>query len=483
MNPRSISQWFVKRWPGSAVESAKSANLANRRTIPDLDADSKFLVREIEASRLRSIARWAFENDGFTREAIGQICRSVFGNTLRPQAMTSDEAWNQKAEELFTFRCNIIDASRRFTMIQLLKKWLTAHLVLGDMGIQLSSTFSGLPIVQSVMPHRIGNFGETEGYGIFNGVRVDDTTGAPTHYRILTGTDPAVAVDIPVSDFILLYDPDFTDGYRGQCKLGAELLNVLDAKTIQSLETQGVGTSLAPTIIDYRADDSGGDLLSGGAAVAGADGAVRDPLSGGMILRRKVGDKVESFQSNRPTPRLQEFLKELRAPVALALGVTDQWVTGDYTAGGPGVRAIIVKNSARINELQGLVADKILNRLWFWIISKEIKNGNLEYNPEAARVAWQWPPSGTIDNGRDSNAARADLFAGLTTYASDYGDRGKDWRDEIEQKAIEAAFIDEMAAKHKVSRDRIAVIGSNPQPAASSDAATADQQPTQPATQ
>lgn len=467
---RTIGNFFLKRWPGTAVEAAKATNLASRPTIPDLDADSKFLVREVESSKLRSLARWAFENDGFTREAIGQICRSVFGNTLRPQALTSDEAWNQQAEERFIQRCNLLDASKRFTVIQLLKKWLTAHLVLGDTGIQLSRDPSGAPIVQSVMPHRIGNFGEPEGFGIFNGVRVDDATGAPTHYRILTGTYPAVAVDIPASDFILLYDPDFTDGYRGQCKLGAELLNVLDAKTIQALETRGVGVSLAPTIIDYRADSTDGDLLSGGTRTAASDGTTRDPLTGGMILKRNVGDRVESFQSNRPTPRLPEFLKELRAPVALALGVTDQWVTGSYTSTGPGIRAIIVKNSARIRELQSLAADKILNRLWLWIIADEIDNKRLPENQEFASVKWQWPPSGTIDNGRDSYAARSDLFAGLSTFSDDYGERGQDWRDRIEQKAIEAAFIDEMAKKYGVSADRIAAIGLNPQPATTTEA-------------
>lgn len=473
---RILPRWVLKRWPGSPLEAVKAENLGTRRPVPDLDADSKYLVRDIERSKMRSVARWCFENDGFTREAVGQLCRSVVGNDLRPMALSDDEAWNEAAEAEFRSRAAVIDVSKRFKLSALLKKWLTAHLVLGDIGVQKCRTKDGSPAVQTVMPHRIQNCGEFVDENLFDGVRVDDTTGAPTTYRVLVGSNPPVAVELPASDFILFADPDFADGYRGQCKLGAELLNVLDSKTILALEKQGVATNLSLALIDYREDSGNPDLLSGATPSTSQDGFTRDALTGSMILRRKIGDKVEAHQHNRPTPRLPDFLKELRAPVALSLGVSDQWVTGEYTANGTGIRGVIVKCSNRVKELQSLLSTSILENLWAWIIGDAIAAGRLPPNPKFTAVGWNWPPLPTVDNGRDSNAARSDLFAGLTTYAADYGERGEDWRDHLEQKAIEAAFIDEMAEKYGVSRDRIAAIGNNPQPATTTAAPTEDAQ-------
>lgn len=474
-----LSRWFLKRWPGSPVEAAKSENLATRRTIPDLDTDSKFIVRAIDRSKLRSVARWAYENDGFTREAVSEICRAVVGTNLRPYALTSDEAWNEAAEARFMARAKQIDASRRFPLSRLLKKWLAAHLVLGDCGVQFARDSASLPVVQTVMPHRIGNYGEAEGIDYFDGVRVDDATGAPTHYRILTGTNPPVAVEVPTSDFALITDPDFADGYRSQCKLGSELLNVLDWKTIIALEKHGVAVSIAPALIDFR-EGKDGDLLSGETPTDDTNGGfTKDPLTGGMILRRNIGDKVEGIQHNRPTPRLPEFRRELQEPVALALGLSAQYVSGDYVSGSAGIRAMIAKNGRRIRELQSLLEDQVLGRLWLWVIADEIARGELKPNPEFGSVAWQWPANITIDNGRDANSARSDLFAGLNTFAADYGERGEDWRDALTQKAIEAKFIQDLATKYGVSPDRIAAVGNNPQPTTQTNSATAADEPPQ----
>lgn len=451
----------VLRWPGASVEAAKAENLAGRRRIPNLDTDSRYLLRNFDRSKLRALARWCFENDGFTKQAIALLRRGVIGTGIHPLPLTSNEDWNVKAREIWIRKSRILDATGRLSFTELLGAWLTAMLVLGDQGIKLGSTPSGFPIVQSVMPHRIANWqGGQEDETLIDGVRID-AIGRPTGYRVLV-TD-GEADEVPASDFILLLDPHFSDTYRGHCEMGQALLKVLDHEFILTLETKGVFANLAPAIVSYTADGEP-DLLKPSTGTETADVYDRDEATGGMILHRKIGDKVESFQSKRPTPGLAEFAKALQTPVALSLGVPVQWVLGDYQNAGPGIRAVISQADRRIAELQKLMTERVLNRLWFWVISKSIKAGELAENPEKDRVRWQFPQKQTVDNGRDSNAARSDLFAGLSTFEEDYSERGRDWRDAVEQKAIEAAFIHKMAAKYNVKPEEIAAIGNNPQP-------------------
>lgn len=419
------------------------------------------MLRAFERSRLRALSRWCFENDGFTKQAVKQVVRGVVGTSLRPHALTADEGWNRAAEENFLLKVRMLDATGRLSFLELCRGWIASQLVFGDMGIKLGSAESGFPIVQSIPAHRLGNWqnGPEDG-ALIDGVRVD-AIGRPVSYRVLIADGDVQ--EIPASDFILFFDPHFPDQYRGTCEMGQALLKILDHDFVLSLETKGVFANLAPAIINYS-ESGDANLLDPVSSTTTGETYTMDKATGGMILHRKIGEKVEFVQPARPTPGLAEFQKALKDPAALALGVPVQWVIGDYTNTGAGIRAVISQADRRVAELQQLFADRVLNRLWFWITSKSIKAGDLPENPEKWRVRWQFPQKQTVDNGRDSNAARSDLFAGLRTFAEDFSERGRDWRDELEQKAIEAKFINELAVKYGVKREEIALLGNNPQP-------------------
>ena len=449
----------LKRFPGMPVEAANTANYQNRRAIPDLDTDSRYLIKPYDLSKLRSVARWAYQNDGFTRHAVRQICRSVIGTNLAPQAKTNNPKWNKQAEDYFALRSRVLDITQRLTWTEMLRSWLAGFLVLGDQGIQLTSV-GNFGVVKSIQPHRIADWGYNYFNGYFNGVKVDDV-GRPVAYRVLQGDMQALnyslgeAVDIPSSDFILFYDPDFADDYRGLCQMGSEVLNVIDYKTIISLERRGVEANLAPAIINYTQEGDDDLLTNTRSNPVDGEKFRYDPVTGGLVLNRKLGDKVEMVQPARPTPGLGEFGKILREPVALALGVPIQWVLGDYSNSGTGIRMVVSQAERRIAELQALMRDRVLNRIWFYIISKAIKNGELPENEEKYKVDWQWPQDQTADNGRDSKAALMDLAGGLHTYQADYAERGKDWRPELRQRALEEQYIDELAKEFKITPERI----------------------------
>ena len=75
------------------------------------------------------------------------------------------------------------------------------------------------------------------------------------------------------------------------------------------------------------------------------------------------------------------------------------------------------------------------------MISDAISRGKLPLVDDWDRIVIQPPQSLTVDAGRDANAEREDMKAGLLTFRDHYGKRGLDWQQEIEQGATEIEFL------------------------------------------
>jgi hypothetical protein len=58
------------------------------------------------------------------------------------------------------------------------------------------------------------------------------------------------------------------------------------------------------------------------------------------------------------------------------------------------------------------------------------------------------PRAVNVDVGRNSSALLAELEAGTDTFENIYATKGLDWREELEQKAIERKFIHMLAEKY-----------------------------------
>jgi len=67
-----------------------------------------------------------------------------------------------------------------------------------------------------------------------------------------------------------------------------------------------------------------------------------------------------------------------------------------------------------------------------------------------------------VDYGREAQANLNDVRAGLRTFAEDYAERGREWKDELRQRAIEARYLAELAKEFDLTPDSIATFNPNP---------------------
>lgn len=433
----------------------------DRRAVPRIQTDSKRTINKHTRTESLGLARWAYNNEGFTRGAVDTMARYAVGTGFTPQSQTRDEGWSLAAETYFGETARSIDVAGRHTLTDLCTLYSKSIDVDGDIGAILTSSEEGLPRVQTIKGHRIGSGNSPKEDNDYDGIKVDKHL-RHISYKVITDDEGNVE-EIPAYNFIYLGEYTSTDEIRCITNLIHALNNIQDIKEIYDIEKKAVKTSSAPGLVIYS-ENPDADLLGN---VSGDGPVKREDLYGGMIVRRKIDEKIESFQSNRPTAGLNIFADALIRPVALGMGLPEAFVWSPEKVGGAGVRMIIAQAQRRFEERQNLLINRFMMRLWPWVISKGIKNGILPVKKswdvgEPFRVTWQTSQKVTVDYGRDSAQNREDIKMGIRTIAEDYAERGKEWRNEVEQSAIEQRFILDMAKKYDVPPDRISAISPNP---------------------
>jgi hypothetical protein len=79
-------------------------------------------------------------------------------------------------------------------------------------------------------------------------------------------------------------------------------------------------------------------------------------------------------------------------------------------------------------------------------------------NPNWRRVHWQTPRSITVDVGREAQARRDDVKAGLMTLADFFGEQGLDWKTAMQEIAAERQFASELGIVVGVERTEGAAV-------------------------
>jgi capsid protein len=435
----------VAKWARTFLDAISGDAEPSRSAVAMADMDAWQRVNAWERTRVLSLSRDVFANIGWVRGAVLAMRRYSVGHGLRPQWQTGDEKWNQAAEAFWAEWCKIADTTGRHSFDELLGLACISIDVDGDCGFILGKTATGFPKIALIEGHRIGS-GVGAGDEWRDGVRID-SLGRPVAYRILDGSGAlrGNSFDVAAADFIHLLEATSASQYRGLPTITHGINDARDLRDVIALEKKGTKKSLATSLIDYRLDSDDSGLLGDGDL--DGDGIPAEKLDGGLTLKRRVGEKVESLLPNRPTQGLSEFERLLVRSVALGMGLPPEFVYDPTLSRAASARMVAAQAQRRFAERQNLLIEKVLNRLAFWVVSLAVKRGDLPPVNDAYRIVWQRPPALTVDAGREAQANREDILLGLRTLAEDYGERGLDWRDALDQRAIEFAYARQIAEK------------------------------------
>ena len=399
-----------------------------------------------------------------------------FGTYLTPNEYsptTGDRDYNQTISDYFHAWCKTCDVTNRHSFKKLVQLAAEERPVDGDCGFVIRRSGEGLKL-QLVPATRIGNPNDTAvaSNNYFQGIITNDF-GQPVAYRIYRVTRDGVyfgAEDIPANQFCHYMDPFRVDQYRGITDFHAAIQTARMLHDILQAEKAGVrfSSQQAALIFNDRGVANPRNLFQPNPALSLPSGQQQknELTEVGMIRYFQNSDRVEVMPS-RPSQAFTGFVQHLMKEIAIGVGVPEAvlFTTQDYK--GPSVRAEFAAADRVFTRQQGVLTDKVLDPIKDAVILDAIARGEIPPPPllagetmvhalrRATAGEWRFPAKLSIDVGRESAANMNENRQGAKSLQEIAAEEGTDAFTRLEQIAIEAAYVKQLAEKYGVPETAI----------------------------
>lgn len=329
---------------------------------------------------------------------------------------------------------------------------------------------------------------------ILNPLEVDgilhDQFGNVTEYKLLNhhpGSNIAVPwefMTVPAARVVHWFRPSRPGQARGIPELTPALplcaqLRRYTLATLTAAETAAMLAGIMKT-----------NMPAGDGSAISVDAMDEIELVRGALLTLPAGWDTTQFKPEQPTGTFKEFKNEILNEMARCVNVPFNVMAGNSSGYN--------YSSGRLDHLvyyrvvwieRGRMEQRVLDRLFAaWLYEAALLPGFLPVGlPPVVdwESTWQWDGVESIDPQKDAQATQLEMSLGLTTLAEEAAARGRDWREVLNQLAIEQAEAKRLGLQFgtvttiPVGPDQATTTLSPPEPATTSDTANNDAGTTQ----
>lgn len=386
--------------------------------------------------------RWGERNSGQIREMVGDLVLYTVGDGFRPQAHTADPEWNKTAEAYFADWARRCDITNRFSFNDLLRIAERRWVLDGDFFLAKVRNAAGAAKLQGIEAHRVGSPENMDDPNIHDGV-VFGAFGEIKAYWVIRSD--GTYRQILANAMMMVQDPEFVSGARGLPLMQHSWNDLQDLMELLALEKSACKDHAEITrVLLKNGGEFGPDLASELASNPQAADALGVGL-GGKFIALEPGEKLEQLSSARPNNNFDSFIKAIKTDAAA--GVMPAGFTDPSMLNGPAVRMVIAKMDRIASRHQSILIDNVCTPTWGYIIGDAIARGELPSIDGWEKHSWTTPKRITVDAGREAANDRADVEMGLLSMSEIYSQRGMDFREEMEKRAADMAYIRDLASR------------------------------------
>lgn len=464
-----------------------------RSWLPGYVQDARFDIDSATREEIVRNARWCEKNSWIMQRLIHLYEQFTVGsNGLAIISDSSDDAWNERADAAFEASSRYADESSMCGLAVMQAIAAVTWFVDGEVFILKTRgrTRENEPArarIQLIESHRVATPGnQTGNRNIIDGIECD-SRGRRVAYWMRTGLDDDQFRRVPADQVIHLFEPSRPGQLRG-IPLSYAVLNLIrDLFDLEALEMDAAKDAAVKNTIVFthsgelnataegmRRERFGQNTQtsSGTDTTVNQTRYIKEQL-GGRVAAMRVGEDAKQFKPERPTQSQQAHWEYLIGAICNGHGMPKSLVwAGPDKMQGTQMRSDLQLAAAFFQSRAALLADAFVEvRNYF--IGDEIQN-----NPEVAdslpndwRKVVVLPPKGPdVDVGYNTSAMIAELEAGTMTFRDVFAPRGKYWKKQLRQSAVEAKFIRELAKEQQVEPGEISKlaaegIASAPKPA------------------
>ena len=192
-----------------------------------------------------------------------------------------------------------------------------------------------------------------------------------------------------------------------------------------------------------------------------ATGYTRSRISPGMIMELQPGDDVASVipagQASNTKEMVSQYIRAIGSGQGLSYEATSRDMSQvNYSSARQG----LITDTQLYKRLQRFMINHMLNDVFEAFLDSLVLAGTVkikdywENREEYINAcAWSMPGQPWIDPLKEANANRIALKTGQDTLANICANKGLDWKDVMEQRAAELAYIKKLEAEYGIKME------------------------------
>jgi len=407
---------------------------------------------------LRNRSRYEVANNSYAKGIVLTLANDTVGTGPRLQMLTDDAGVNRRIEDAFERWARAVDLPGKLRTMRM------ARAESGEAFAILTSNptieASGSPVtldLKLIEPDQVTSpLGRLPGPREVDGIILDDA-GNPVEYQVLRrhpgdgafwtipSDDPSRFDVLPAASVVHYFRPDRPGQMRG----------IPDITPALPLFAQLRRFTLAVIAAAETAADFAAVLYTEAPANGEADPL--EPMDEVTLEQRLAtvlpgGWKLGQVHAEQPATSYAEFKREILNEIARCLNMPFNVAAGNssgynYASGRLDHQTYFKSIRVEQGHLQLAVLDRVLRA---WLNEAVLVEGLL---PQSMRLlgvdgppahTWFWDGVEHVDPAKEATAQATRLANHTTTLAAEYARQGRDWEEELRQRAKEQALMNEL---------------------------------------
>lgn len=428
------------------------ANPGTQRQTPNVLNTPEDFKQAYERIVLIRAARQLEEDFPFIDGILGDFETFVVGE-LQYLPNTGNADADKVIREFLEWQFDRPDFSARLDLATIARLAIRTKKRDGECGFKLIDVGDALKI-DYCSADRIGNplVGANIGPSNYNGIIVDESTGAPVYfdrYKRLPKLNAYIFEErIPANWFIHFYDPFRFEQYHGVTAFKNAIEHAFDIEQIINFTKLNIKyrSSQLPFIQNEQGRPRGSGYDAQPPTADGKPVPMNIDVDGVVQNFVKLGEQVVEFPHDFPNQQFLPVVTELKRDIALGAKLPFEFVYRSET-GGVVQRFYVSKAERTFDEEKRQVKRVLLNPYKNRAIQKGIDTGfldlasygNLSQSLDRFRGNWNMGRTISVDYGRETDADIKLIDAGLMSpdeHAADNARNMDDIRAAIKKNAI-----------------------------------------------
>lgn len=405
---------------------------------------------KVQRDLIKARARYLENNSDIAAAAVEAIVRNVIGTGIKPQARTPSEELNTAIEALWQEwtrpeNCDITEQQNFYELQAMLmrRQIYDGEIFIKKVYDRRARIPLKLQVIKSDLLSQYMLYAPGTRNIIRSGIELDDHLKPLAYWIDKKSPDGYVLYDpdrVPSSQVIHLWTRTQPDQIRGMSYLAPIIKRIKDTQDYLDAETMAARIAACFSVFIKTNAPTGVGRL----AKKDAEGKPLQRVRPGMITHLAPGESIDTANPSRSVTNAKDFVGVQQRLAGAGLGLSYELMSRDFTKSSfSAARQGMLEDLKTFKPMQDYIATHLCQPIYEEFLDAAVLGGRLDIpdyfgrRAEYTAVDWIRPGQSWIDPSSEVAADVKAIQNGGKTMAQWCAERGYDWREQLNQMALE----------------------------------------------